>query len=172
MGMKRINLIAVLIAALLIFISACSPTRISVEEYNRQHGITPEATVQKTQAPVVVPDAADEAESPEDSPQEVGVTGGVPDDIPIMEGAYELQSARSANNVTYQIDATVEEVVLFYQEELPQFGWELAGPPDNAIGTIGTMLRENAAGDQLAINMQFNQVGGFVRLNMRINRFE
>lgn len=170
--MKRINLTAILIAASLILISACSPTRISVEEYNRQHGITPEATVQRTQEPVEVSSAVEEGESLEESPVEVEVTGGVPDDIPIMEGAYELQSARSANNVTYQVDATVEDVVLFYQEELPKFGWELAGPPDNAIGTIGTMLRENAAGDQLAINMQFNQVGGFVRLNMRINRFK
>ena len=124
---------------------------------------------QETQEPVEAPAAAD---LPEEPPQEVAVTGGVPDDFPVMEGAYDLQSSSSGNNVSYQIDATVDDVVLFYQEELPNFGWELAGPPDNAIGTIGTMLRENAAGDQLSINMQFNQVGSFVRLMMRINRLQ
>ena len=172
--MKRVIFInlAILIAALLLLISACTPTRISVEEYNRQHGITPSVEVQENQESVEVPGAVDEAESPEEVPLEAVVTGGVPDDIPIMEGSYDLQASSTGNNVSYQVDATVEEVVLFYQEDLPNFGWELAGPPDNAIGTIGTMLRENAAGDRLAINMQFNQVGGFVRLNMRINRFE
>jgi hypothetical protein len=170
MGMKRVVFLnlAILIAALLLLISACTPTRISVEEYNRQHGITPIVEVKPTQDPDDVPEAVDEAEPP----VKVDVTGGVPDDIPIMEESYDLQASSTGNNVSYQVDATVEDVVLYYQEELPAFGWEMAGPPDNAIGTIGTMLRENAAGDSLAINMQFNQVGGFVRLNMRINRFE
>ena len=172
--MKRVIFLnlAILIAALLILISACAPSRISVEEYNKQHGITPSVVVQKTQKPVEVPVAVDETESPEEASLKVHVTGGVPDDFPIMDGSYDLQSASSGNNVSYQVDATVDDVVLFYQEELPAFGWELAGPPDNAIGTIGTMLRENAAGDRLAINLHFNQVGGFVRLMMRINRFE
>jgi hypothetical protein len=46
----------------------------------------------------------------------------------------------------------------------------MAGPPDNAIGSIGTMLRENAAGDRLAINMQANELGGFVILDISISR--
>jgi len=32
------------------------------------------------------------------------------------------------------------------------------------------MLRENAAGDRLAINMQFNELGNFVILSITISR--
>ncbi len=58
----------------------------------------------------------------------------------MMNGAYQVQAGRSGKNVIYQVDASVEEVVAFYQEELPNFEWKMAGPPDNAIGSIGTML--------------------------------
>jgi len=48
----------------------------------------------------------------------------------------------------------------------------MAGPPDNVMGSIGTMLRENTAGDRLAINMQGNDLGGFVRLTVSISRVD
>lgn len=164
--MKKVNLInqAILIVALLMMISACSPSRVSVDEYDGvvAGGETPE--VQKTTEPVA------DSESVEEPPPDVDVTGGVPADIPVMDGAYRLQAGRSGKNVNYQIDATVEDVIGFYQEELPKFAWEMAGPPDNAIGSIGTMLRENAAGDRLAINMQANELGGFVILDISISR--
>jgi hypothetical protein len=62
-----------------------------------------------------------------------------------MDGTCQLQAGRSDKNIIYQIDASEEEVVAFYQEELPEFEWELAGPPDNAIGPIDKIRRENAA---------------------------
>ena len=87
-----------------------------------------------------------------------------------MDGAYELQANPSGKNVVYTIDSTVEDVVLFYQEVLADYGWDIAGPADTAVGSIGTMLRENTNGDRLAINLQGNEVGGFVRLNITIHR--
>lgn len=166
--MKKVKLLnqAILITALFVFISACSPDRISVDEYNGviAAGETPEA--QETAKP-----AAD-SDSGEEPPPVVEDSGGVPDDVPVMDGAYQLQATRSGKNVIYQVDASVEEVVAFYQEELPQFEWEMAGPPDNAIGSIGTMLRENAAGDRLTINMQGNDLGGFVRLIISVSRVD
>ena len=40
--------------------------------------------------------------------------------------------------------------------------WEKAGPPDNAVnavGAIGSNLRENENGDCLVILMQANEIG-------------
>ena len=127
-------------------------------------GETPE--VQETAEPLA------DSDSGEEPPPDVAVTGGIPDNVPVMDGVYQLQAGRTGKNVIYQIDASVEEVVAFYQEELPKFEWELAGLPDIAIGSIGTMLRENAAGDRLAINMQANELGGFVRLIITISPAE
>ena len=166
--MKKVKLfnLAILIIALLLIISACSPSRIAVDEYDGviAGGKTPE--VQETAKPAADPD------SNEEPPPVVEDPGGVPDDVPVMDGAYQLQVTRSGNNVLYQVDASVDEVVAFYQEELPKFEWEMAGPPDNAIGSIGTMLRENAAGDRLTINMQGNDLGGFVRLTITVSRVD
>ncbi len=166
--MKKVKLfdLAILITALLLIISACSPSRISVDEYNGviAGGGTPE--VQATAKPTADPDSGEEP------PPVVEDSGSVPDDVPVMDGAYQLQVTRSGKNVLYQVDASIEEVVAFYQEELPKFEWELAGPPDNAIGSIGTMLRENTTGDRLAINMQYNKLGGFVRLTITVSRVD
>jgi hypothetical protein len=151
-----------MIAAFILVISACTPSKISVDEYGGVISGEEAPEAQKTAEPVWGPDSGDE------SPQVVEVSGGVPADVPVMDGAYQLQAGRSGKNVSYQIDAAVEDVVSFYQEELPKFEWEMAGTPDNAIGSIGTMLRENAAGDRLAINMQANERGGFVILNISI----
>jgi len=164
--MKKVKLLnlAILMAALLLIISACSPSRIAVDEYDGviAGGETPE--VQVTAEPVADPDSGEEP------PPVVEVTGGVPDDVPVMDGAYQLQAGRTGKNVSYQVDASVEDVVAFYQDELPKFEWEMAGPPDNAIGSMGTMLRENTAGDRLTINMQANELGGFVKLTITISR--
>jgi len=46
----------------------------------------------------------------------------------------------------------------------------MAGSPDNAVEAIATMLRKNEAGDRLAINMQTNELGGFIRLTITISR--
>ncbi len=169
--MKKIKLfnLAILITALLLIISACSPSRVAVDEYDGviAGGETPE--VQETAKPA---EPAADPGSGEEPPPVVEAPRGVPDDVPVMDGAYQLQATRSGNNVLYQVDATVDEVVAFYQEELPKFEWEMAGPPDNAIGSIGTMLRENAAGDRLAINMQGNDLGGFVRLTITVSRVD
>ncbi len=169
--MKKVKLfnLAILITALVLIISACSPSRVAVDEYDGviAGGETPE--VQETAKPA---ETAADPDSDEEPPPVVEVSGGVPDDVPVMDGAYQLQATMSGNNVLYQVDATVDEVVAFYQEELPKFEWEMAGPPDNAIGSIGTMLRENAAGDRLAINMQGNDLGGFVRLTITVSRVD
>lgn len=160
----------VLIVALslsIIIISACSPTRIPVDEYelppHLQVTITPEAVEEELEEPLA-------SEGEESAPVEVEQEGDNLDDVPIMDIGYEIQRGRTGKNVVYQVDSTIDEVVAWYQEELPNYDWELAGPPDNAVASIATMLRENADGDRLAINMQRNELGGFVRITITIAR--
>lgn len=163
MKIGKFSILLVVISTLFI-ISACSPSRVLVEEYDQ---VTPGA-------------ATTEPEAPEESvPEPVEDQGPAPveedegnnlDDVPIMDEAYKVQKGRSGKNVVYQVDASIEEVVTYYQEILPNYEWELAGPPDNAVAAIATMLRENAAGDRLAINMQANELGGFVIVNITLSR--
>jgi hypothetical protein len=165
-GKPPIFLITIIVVILAV--SACTPSRISVDEYNAGQPSAPTSEPQPVED--TSPDAGEELDAePEAEPVEPEEESGG-NDVPIMDTAANLQESVSGTNITYQVEATIEEVVTFYQEELPGYGWEMAGPPDNAVGFIATMLRENSAGDRLAINMQFNELGGFVFLTISISR--
>ena len=166
----KLSALATLVVGLSFVIAACTPSRIPVDEYDGPlPGGTPiEQEIEQEPTEVVRESTAPELD--EEPTPVVELEGGVPADLPLMEGFYQMQAGHEGKNVTYQIDGSVEDVLTFYKEELPEFGWELAGPPDNAIGSIGTMLRENVAGDRLTINMQANEVGGFVKLTIVISR--
>ncbi|MEJ2262034.1 MAG: hypothetical protein P8X95_01215 [Anaerolineales bacterium] len=99
-----------------------------------------------------------------------GSTGGseVREDIPIMQGAKNIQASRGGQTVIYEADGEIDAVVNFYEEELPKFGWEMAGPPDTALASIATMLRENQAGERMTINMAGNKLGGFVKVTISV----
>jgi len=167
LGKFSIPLIIISMAA--IALSACSPTRISVEEYNRIHGITSTSVPASVEDEDVVPETGEEQE-PAPVEESTQVADRSTEDIPIMESGYQVQVTNFGKSITYQVDGTIDDVVAYYQEVLPDFAWDLAGPPDNAVGSIATMLRENAAGERLAINMQFNEVGGFVILTISIQQ--
>lgn len=94
----------------------------------------------------------------------------VPEDVPIMPGAYKLQVLRHGTQIVYQVDGSIDDVLSFYQTELEKLGWQMAGPPDSAVGSIATMLRQNEAGDKLSINMQHNPLGNFVSINIAVVR--
>lgn len=169
MKKAKLSSLAILMFAILLVISACTPSRIPVDEY--EGPIPGQLTPTIIEAPTaVVEDVAEPDIVVKEPTPVVELTGGIPNDLPMMEGAYEIQAGHSGQNVSYQVEGTIEEVLAFYQDELPGFGWELSGPPDNAIGSMGTMLRENVAGDRLTINMQANVVGGFVKLTITITR--
>jgi hypothetical protein len=159
---KLVILLTIVMSAAII-ISACSPTRIRVEDYD---GPLPEVTISEPEAAeVVTPEPVEEEEAAPVEEEENTL-----EDIPIMEDAYDIQRGSGGRNVIYTVDGDIEEVVGFYQAELPNYGWEMAGPPDNAVSNIATMLRENSDGDRLAINMQYNALGGFVRATITISR--
>jgi hypothetical protein len=164
MKIGKFTFLLIVTSLAIIAISACTPSRIPVEEYDRI------ATSVPTTAPETVEEVAPESgEQAEPAPVEQGEESPG-DDVPIMEAGYQVQKSRSGNNITYQVDGTIEDVMTFYQEELPNYNWEMAGPPDNAVANIATILRENATGDRLAINMQYNELGNFVRLSITISR--
>lgn len=52
----------------------------------------------------------------------VGELPGLPDDVPMMEGASEVFAV--AQVVSYKVSGTVEDVVDFYSAAMPDNGWE------------------------------------------------
>lgn len=155
----RRKILVVLVLLFSLVLMACAPKASPAPLSSPPEAETPEAQVTSEQP------GATEATSPAPS----GPEGAAPD-LPIMEGAYKLQILRGGNSVIYQVDAGIQDVVSFYQETLPQYGWEMAGPPDSAVGSIATMLRKNQAGDNLTVNMQENKLGGFVQVTIQITR--
>jgi hypothetical protein len=147
---------------ILLFAAACSPSSGPVEEGE----VTQEVVTE--QAPLEI----EEGEAPAET--EVASApvspAGVPEDVPIMEGATNLQVTRGGTNIKYQVDGVIDDVVRFYQEQLPNFGWESAGNPDTQAGKIASMLRINEAGDRISINMQHNELGGFVVVTVTLAR--
>lgn len=173
--MKKGHLLStwVFIVVLLLIISACSPSRVPVDEFDQ---VPAGGDTSEVQEPPPEDETSAGEEQPPEEPEEpeepVEPESEFPEDVPIIEGAYDLQSARGGRVVLYQVDEDIETVAGFYQAELPNYGWSIEGPPDNVVGSIATMSRENQAGDTLAINMQYNELGGFVRLQVTISRVE
>jgi hypothetical protein len=94
----------------------------------------------------------------------------VPEDVPLMDGAYDLDVGRKGTQIAYKVDATIADVVTFYQEALAALGWENAGPPDSAMANIANIIRQNSNGDRLSIAMQFNPNASFTVLTITVNR--
>ncbi len=93
-----------------------------------------------------------------------------PADVPLMDGAYDVDIQRGGTQITYKVDADVQTVVDFYHEVLPPLGWEIKGPPDSVVGNIASMLRKNATDEQLSINMQYNPNAQFTVVTIALSR--
>ena len=172
---KKIALLLLLGSALLLFTTACQPDPTPPPDGPAEPVVQPthptagdSSTGETVEEPSgEVPDVPDA--NPE--PTEVSLDeAGLAEDIPIPDEAYKLQIMRKGSSATFQVDSTIEEVVSWYQEELPKVGWDFAGPPDSDVGAIATMLRENEGGDRLTINMQANELAGFVSVTVLVIR--
>ena len=93
-----------------------------------------------------------------------------PEDVPLHPEAFDIDIARGATQLTFKVPGDIENIVAFLQEELPGFGWETEVTPDSAIGAMATMLRQNAEGQRMSINIQYNQLGDFVTIIMAVVR--
>jgi hypothetical protein len=94
---------------------------------------------------------------------------GVPDDVPIMPNARELQASNMLN-VIYKIDVSINDVVAFYQQELPNYGWETVNNPDSVVGSMAQMARAKANGDRITFSIQYNPVGEFCIVQIYLTR--
>ena len=93
-----------------------------------------------------------------------------PEDIPLHPEAYDIDVARNATQLNFKVPVDVEGIMTYLQGELPPYGWTTEVTPDSAVGNIATMLRQNEAGNRMAINIQYNQLGDFVTIAMSITR--
>ena len=93
-----------------------------------------------------------------------------PEDVPLPPDAYDIDVARNSSQLTFKLPGNIETTMAYLQEELPAYGWETEVTPDSAVGAMATMLRENAEGHRMSINVQYNQLGDFVTITMAIVR--
>ncbi len=145
-NIKRLTLIAFLFLAMLALV-ACSGGNASSGQQG-QSG------------------ASDDQGGGQLSPQEAGV----PDDVPVMDGYRNLDVKSDGSNVAYAVDGDIETVVTFYQEELAKLGWEPTRSPDNVLGTMATLARENANKDRITFSLQYNPMGEFVVVRIVVLR--
>lgn len=101
---------------------------------------------------------------------QAGTSSGVPADIPVMDAAYSLQVMRGGDNIVYKVDADIEEVVNFYKGAMPDAGWQETSSPDTVVASIASLVRQNDAGDRIVLNLQANQLGGFVTISISVTR--
>lgn len=159
--MRKTNLTLLLgvMVVIILITGACLPRRQSTSQPTASTGQSSTGGSQSS---------GSESGGGETSPQASSNIEGVPEDVPIMQGAYKVQVARGGANVVYQVDTDIQTVVQFYQDQLPGMGWEMAGPPDNVVGSIATMLRQNEDGERMTVNMQENSIGGFVQVTIAV----
>ena len=94
----------------------------------------------------------------------------VPDDLPVIPGAYNLDVFSNGTQVNFRVDGSIENVMDYYVGALEENGWMPTRAPDNAIGVTGTMSRQNEAGDSISLNMSYNGNGDFVTVLIAISR--
>jgi PBP1b-binding outer membrane lipoprotein LpoB len=150
MKVKRIGLILATIIILAILLVSCGKkqaTTAPVESpVNTQAGAAPTVAVLPTSPP-----------------------NEVPEDVPIMPDAYELQIA-NALNLTYKVNVKIEDVVAFYQGEFPNYGWDKTNNPDSVVASMAQMSRGKENGDRIAFSLQYNPVGEFTIVQIYIVR--
>ena len=174
--MSKLRIIALVVTMIVVgaLIIACSGGGTNgevVESTSGENHVVdqsePTSVVEEQQQAV---EGGEEQAPAEENVEQAKIQGEVPEDLPIMDGAYELQVTPDGSNVSYQVDTDIDAVMAFYTEELPNFGWEQTRTPDTALGSMATMSRENAAKDRLTFSIQYNPVGKFSVLRIVILR--
>lgn len=167
---RRIPIVLIFVLVLSWLLGACSPEPtpppLPTSAGEQGAGGQPQATEPSSGAE----GGGEETGSQEEGGSEAPTEAPVASSIPIPEAAYNVHYSRGGESVQFTVDGDIDSVLTFFQEELPNYGWEMAGPPDNAVGVIATMLRENEAGDRLTVNMQENSDAGFVQVTVQVAR--
>ncbi len=145
---KLLSIISVIIA-ILVFTVACSSGQATTPP---QAPVATQPSGSTTQQPVVTTAPAT-----------------VPEDVPIMPDAYDVQVPNQLN-VSYKAPAQIKDVVAFYQTALPTAGWDQTNNPDSVVGNMAQMSRSKANGDRITFSLQYNPVGEFTIVIIWITR--
>ncbi len=94
---------------------------------------------------------------------------GLPSDVPVMQGAYDMEVPNSLN-VTYKVNSPIKDVVAFYQTALPENGWDQSNNPDSVVGAMAQISRSKTNGDRITFSLQYNPVGEFTIVQIFLNR--
>jgi len=125
---------------------------------------------QATTAPVDNPVTTQEPLTPtQQTSEEVSEPDGAPEDVPVMPDAYELEVPNQLN-LNYKVDLPIKDVVAFYEQELPNNGWDQINNPDTTLGSMAQMTRSKANGDRITFSLQYNPVGEFTIVQIYITR--
>jgi len=151
MKSKRIFLLLIAITVLLVLLVACSKGT-TVSEPGANQGETQES-LPPTQGTII----------PTKAPL------GVPEDVPILPDAYDLKVPNEFT-IYYKVDLPLQDVVTFYNEELPNYGWDEPKYPDSAVGAMAQMARSKPDKDRITFSIQFNPVGEFTVVQISLTR--
>ncbi len=169
---KQSVLSLILILILMFFVAACGGSNAPVAEPTA----VPEEVV--AEEPTAEESAVEEPATPvpsgggEEPVEEVPALdeNGVPTDVPLMDGLYDLRVEANNTRIIYKIDGTIEDVVTYYQAELPTLGWGQTLGADSAVGAMGMIGRQNEKLDKLSMNLIFNPNGNFVIVTIDVIR--
>ena len=152
-----------LLALLLVGIFGLIALSLVVSNFFGKPPANPQGTTPALAASATLPAAATSAGQPTDEPataspaasatvlppeQEDGVQptstlfapADLPADIPIMPGATDLQTFKITNSnatqVTFFTSASDEEIIAYYDDEMPKYGWSNTGEFNNATSRI------------------------------------
>ena len=129
----------------------------------------PEAT-QEPEAPEATATTGEADPQPTEPPaeptQEPEPESGIPYDVPVIEGAVDLDIQTQTGTVTYLLEETmIEDVVEFYKNAMTEQGWETVSASE--IGLMATLVfqTENA---RLSVSLQANNIARTVNVRLFI----
>lgn len=125
---------------------------------------------QETSAPVINPEITQEVNTSTEqteivAPQPVGA----PEDVPIIPDAYDIEITDKLNQ-NYKVDLPINDVVEYYQTELPKNGWDQINNPDSVVGQMAQLTRSKLNGDRINFSLQYNPIGEFSIVQIFITR--
>jgi hypothetical protein len=142
-------LTSVIMLSLLLVACSSTPTTAPVQQAATPQGVAPIQAVSSAPATKAAPTA--------------------PTDVPIMTGAYGIETPTELN-ITYKVDAPIKDVVAFYESTLPEAGWDQMSNPDSVVGSMAQMSRSKTNGDRITFSLQYNPVGSFTIVQIYLTR--
>ncbi len=95
---------------------------------------------------------------------------GVPEDVPLMPGAYDVQVQKAGTLVVYRVKVLLGEVLDYYQEVLPRYGWQQTAAKDTVVGYVAKLARAKPTGDRVVLSLRYDVRGHFVTVAISVAR--